>query len=140
MKLKQLPKEKQGRVDKLLDVIRALPGQKILTLAHADGRTFVIDVSPEGDFGYEPGHLALLVAKVINMLFDGGAITIRQFREDKVEIGDREFPRKNIYSIVFVDGDWKPVPPEGVQWCQEHDFNGEPIEPEPGLVYPALEV
>ena len=123
-------------MDKLLQAIRAIPGQKIVTLAQAGGRTSRVDIDENGAVGYEPAHELLLSAKLTNAASEGGALIIRQFLDERVEINGRMLPRKNLYGVVLGAGCWRGMIAMEVREASIVDCEtGGTMDPEPGVSY-----
>jgi hypothetical protein len=118
-------------VNPVLNFMRSLPGIKIVSLNQVDGEPMTIDVSETGEFGYEPGHLLMFLAKVAHAIGTAGGIVIRQFSDEKTPDG---IPVKHIYGIALGSGRWRGLRAEEVEQAFSHDaVTGKPITVEPGL-------
>ena len=128
---------------RIVRLIERLEGTKIVTLVRADGHDVVIDVSPEGVWGYEPGHALLWRSHVASALHEGGGMTIRQFLSTGAErlCPDglvRWLPDKAVRGLFLGHGAYRLIPPEEMEWAQNHDATtGEPLPAEPGVTFPA---
>ena len=116
----------------LIAAIKRIPGQKLITLVSWDSfePLMMVDVTPDGEFGYEPGHFWIFGAKLAHALLSG-SLTVRRFL-DETEGGvlpKGEYPKKVIFMAKFEGGEIFPLPPEVVKVCCEA------IEPEPGASY-----
>lgn len=65
-------------VEKLIQDILSLYGNKILTLVY-EGGVYKFDVSDEGVIGYEESHSLLFKAKLISAMHSGGGLIVRHF-------------------------------------------------------------
>jgi hypothetical protein len=129
-------REEVREMDKLLQAIRTIPGAKIVTLVKADGDVFTVDIQEDGSVGYEPAHEALFCAKLLNAVSDGGALVIRQFLDEKVEIDGRMLPRKNVYGVALGAGRWHGMTAMDVRESYTVDYEtGKPVKPEHGVSY-----
>ena len=103
----------QIEVDRLIDSILRIDRNKIITIVSTyEKEPFVIDISSEGQIGYEEGHELLFRYKLIEAFNSKGGLLIRQFLPIKVqrEMQDGKkmwIPKKNIYGILISNGSWK---------------------------------
>ena len=89
---KNIRKNIEKNMAELIETIRKLDGQKIITLANfVSDYCHQYDISKDGVIGYEKEHEFLFKIKLLNAMYDGGSIIIRQFTDVIVD----EFPIKN---------------------------------------------
>ena len=90
------------KVDDFVDHIKMIPGDKTVTLV---GKTLceAFDIDASGVVGYNITHVAKFKSCVHDVLTHGGAVTIRQFTDDKVEVNvdgkQIQVPHKNVYGL-----------------------------------------
>ncbi len=128
-------------VSALLATILDIPGNKIVTLCHEDGREFIIDISAQGCFGYAPGHKELFIAHLVSAINSKGGLVIRQILPLKVErrtpSGKIMFiPKKKLYGIALENGVWEPISATQMReaHCTNHDTGGL-LEPEQDVIF-----
>lgn len=128
----------ESKIERLMQLIVEIPGQKIVTLVTQEGE-FIIDINQDGDIGYLPEHKYLFCEFVRRALHDGGGILIRQFLPINIQKrrGAKKFiPVKNLYGIWLNYGDWLGIDASVLQQCCETDANsGAPLPRERGVVY-----
>jgi len=131
------------KLDNLIGIILKLEGSKIITLACEDfiNGPFMIDVTEDGIFGYDPGHFYLFKAKLMHALDFGGGMTIRQFTKEFVErivpSGKlMKIPKKNVYGVSFNHKEWFPLSKEEIRNASCTDYKtGKPIPLEDLVTY-----
>lgn len=127
-------KSSENDINKVMRAILAIPGQKIVTMTNVKGDDITIDVSADGVWGYEPGHMMLFASKLATAFFVGGGITVRQFLAEKMPNG---LPKKRVYGIFLApDGRAHSLTSEQVREAYiVNAVTGEPVPEEPGVEY-----
>ena len=122
-------------MDAICEAIDSLPGVKIVTLYSPVSVSPVMKIDVNGTtWGYHVGHHLLFRAKMIR----GGAITVRHFLDDRIEVEGRTIPAKNLYGVRFSEDAITPMDAEELEWCYEHVVEGgksQHIGREPGVHY-----
>jgi hypothetical protein len=98
-----------SRVEELVGRLRAIPGNKILTLVPLDSGPFKVDMNERGTLGYQKAHDLHFRAKLVSALDGGGILLVRQFLPMKVHRETRPgkkvwIPRKRIYGLIIKGG------------------------------------
>ncbi len=130
-----------SHINKLIQSILKIPGKKKVTLAFGNRETFVIDISENGDFGYEEGHELLFRAKLQTAFTSQGGLVIREFLPVKVEEvmpnGKTLWkPIKNIYGVHIQNGKWCSILADELQdICNTDADTGELLPPEDNVHY-----
>lgn len=136
----QLTHNQLKSIEILLDHILKIPGDKIITLV-VENQSFTIDIQANGQIGYHVGHKQLFAAKLHRALVEGGGMTIRQFLSIRVsrkfKNGKKEWlPEKNLYGVVFQNGEWVGLGAGAMQQAHETDAStGESLPREEGVHY-----
>jgi hypothetical protein len=136
----QFTHDQSQSIETLLDHILKIPGDKIVTLV-TSGQSFAIDIQANGQIGYHIGHKQLFIDKLDRALIEGGGMTVRQFLSMKVsrklKNGEKKWlPEKNLYGVVFQNGEWVGLAAEAMQQAHETDAStAEPLPREEGVHY-----
>jgi hypothetical protein len=129
-----------NKIEALITAILSIPGDKIVTIATAEYHQ-AYDIKANGDIGYAPTHKQLFEAHLVEAFRSGGGISIRQFLNIKVErvmpSGKKIWiPRKNIYGISVVNGEWFGISKADLVWAHCTDAaTGKPLPAEPDVTY-----
>ena len=123
-------------------VCLSIPGKKQITIVnHNTVEPFIIDVSDNGYFGYDPSH-KLLFQYQLNLVFQHqGSIIVRQFLSLKTEViapnGIKKWiPLKKLYGFICVNGGWVTIPAKDLESSYSYDANtGDLIDREPNVTY-----
>lgn len=84
---------------------------------------------------YDPGVKALLAAKLLRMLHEGGGMTLRTFTE-AVDV-DTGLPIKELRGWLFIAGTFAAISADSLRLSYETDpESGELIAPEPAVMFP----
>lgn len=135
--------EIKSEVLKILELIQAIPGDKIITLA-ASNEAFKIDVDEAGRFGYVKEHLFEFKLKLSNALREGGGLIIRQFLtvkfEDKTPSGKIIWiPAKKIYGLLLGNNSFQVLSKQQVKEIYLTDYEtGHRIKSETGVIFATL--
>lgn len=128
--------ETEIQIKLLMESILKMPGKKILTLTTEDKEPFTIDVSEDGDMGYNEKHGLLFKAKLFSAFNSAGVLIIRQFMPIKVkrEMANGKkiwIPLKSVYGVYIAHGKWVPVSKSEMKWAHCTDYRtGKSIAPE----------
>lgn len=130
------------RIEQLIQAIRAIPGNKVLTLMTTEqSDPLVMTVTHDGVFGRNREHDALFRIRLAYAFTRAGSLIIRQLSPLKIQRemphGKRRWiPRKNIYGISIVHGTCTPLSKEEIQWAHCTDpRTGRRIPPEPDVSF-----
>ena len=124
----------------LLRSLRAIPGEKIVTLAVQSGEQ-AFDIQEDGTIGYAPSHERLLKTMIEEGLSFGGGMLVRQFLPLKIERlmpnGTKQWiPKKNVYGVFFAKGSWEALSAEEVRAACTIDVqSGAPLSQESDIYY-----
>lgn len=130
-----------AQIDSLIASILSIRGDKIVTLAINGEEPFVIDISKDGQFGYDESHSLLFRNKLATAFQQNGGLVVRQILPLKVE---REMPngqkvwnpRKNIYGVYITDEQWIPLSRTEMKIAHCRDAKtGKLLKPEPDIAF-----
>lgn len=130
-------------LERLIAAILNIQGDKIVTIA-TSGHHQAYDIKANGYIGYAPFHRYQFEAQLVEAFRAGGGIIIRQFLAIKVEQvmpnGKKMWiPRKNVYGISIVNGEWFGIPkPDLIDACCTDNVTGERLPIEPNVTYKAF--
>ncbi len=131
----------------LLEIIRALPGKKMLTLSvllEEESSDFVFDITDDGVVGYHEDHEEQLTTLLEFGIQHSGGLIIRQFTPMMFETkaGDGRlisFPYKLIYAIFLGSSDYFILSKEETEdVCCTDSRTGHRLKKEDGVLYRSL--
>lgn len=131
----------------ILEMIRWLPGKKMLTLSvllDEETSDFVFDVTDEGTIGYHEDHEEQLTTLLEYGIQHSGGLIIRQFTpmvyETRTEAGKTiSFPYKLIYAIFLGNSDYFILSKEETEdVCCTDSRTGHRMKKEVGVIYRSL--
>lgn len=131
----------------LLEMIRALPGKKMLTLSvllDEDTSDFVFDITDQGSVGYHKDHEEQLTTLLEYGIQHSGGLIIRQFTPMIYEAkasDDRviSFPYKLIYAIFLGNAEYFILSREETEdVCCTDARTGHRLKKEEGVIYRSL--
>ena len=130
-------------LEDIIAAILTIKGDKIVTIA-TTGHHQAYDINAKGDIGYAPFHRHQFETQLAAAFRDGGGVIIRQFLTIKVECvmpnGKKMWiPRKNVYGISIVDGEWFGIPESAlIDACCTDNVTGKRLPIEPHVSYKAF--
>lgn len=131
----------------LLELIRSLPGKKVVTLSillDEETSDFVFDVSEDGYVGYHRDHRKQLLTLLEFGIENSGGLIIRQFTklsyEGRTADGrSMRFPYKLIYAIFLGESEYFPLSKEETEdVCCTDARTGVRMKKEEGVIYRTL--
>ncbi|MBK8168551.1 MAG: hypothetical protein IPK64_21600 [bacterium] len=109
-----------GRVTALLNRVRRLPGDKILTLA-TQTRASAFDVSAGGEIGHAPDHKTRLRRALAEAMAEGGSLIVRRFLSLRATAetpgGPALLPVKELSGVALAGGDWRGLTAAEIRRC-----------------------
>lgn len=127
--------------DFVSQILKTIPGQKIVTVTSDIVHEFIIDIAADGTIGYDPNHEEHLNLRLSEALSSSGAAIVRQFTPIKVERllpnGKRMFiPQKNVFGFLLKNNDWYGLSAAALADAYRTDAKtGEKLTPEPDILY-----
>jgi hypothetical protein len=120
-KLRQKKRRLSDKGDSLLDVVRSIPGRKILTITFWDGSAAVIVAHPDGSLGQHLADDTLFRTKFGRAINNGGMLVIRAFDDahpepvmapaGRVVVAQRQM----LYGAALGGGKWQPLSADELQ-------------------------
>lgn len=135
------------KAHELLELIRALPGKKMLTLSvllDEETSDFVFDITDEGVVGYHEDHEEQLTTLLEYGIQHSGGLIIRQFTPMIFESKNTEgktisFPYKLIYAIFLGNSEYFILSKEETEdVCCTDSRTGHRLKKEDGVIYRCL--
>ena len=132
----------------LLELIRSLPGKKVVTLSillEEETSDFVFDVSEDGYVGYHRDHRKQLLTLLEYGIQNSGGLIIRQFTKLTYESRTADgramrFPYKLIYAIFLGESEYFPLSKdETEEVCCTDARTGMRMKKEEGVIYRTLD-
>lgn len=125
------------RTREVIQIINAIPGEKlvIIYVAYEFGRRF--DVSAQGQVAQHSGDKALFIKEIAEVLALGDCTILVRAKTGEVQSVDRngsyiEAPVENVYGLSMTFGNWGEVSPQGLGSFDGLDaVFGNPDAPDP---------